>query len=85
MCRDQDPPDSFYEFGPDDFAAVMRGYSQSKAESEKGLRTSKMRKNEEEERARKYPQAMIRVEFPDGNFLQASANSSSIGENKAEH
>lgn len=63
-------PDSFYEFGADDFAAVMKGYSQSKAEAEKGLRTAKMRDQEERDRARRYPEATIRIELPDGLLLQ---------------
>lgn len=68
--RGDEPPDSFYEFGPDDFAAVMKGYSKSKAEAEKGLRTSKMREQEEQEKANRFPHATIRIEFPDGTLLQ---------------
>ena len=63
-------PDSFYVFGPDDFAAVMRGYSKSKSEAEKGLRTAKMREKEEQERASRFPSTAIRIEFPDGYLLQ---------------
>lgn len=63
-------PDSFYEFGPDDFAVVMRGYSKSKAEAEKGMRTAKMRQQDEQQKARRFPHVIIRIEFPDGYFLQ---------------
>ena len=48
----------------------MRGYSKSKAEAEKGLRTAKMREEEERDRAKKYPNTTIRIEYPDGFCLQ---------------
>ena len=69
-CRQDEPPDSFYEFGPDDFAVVMKGYSRSKAEAEKGLRTGKMREQEQHDKARRFPSTTIRIEFPDGYLLR---------------
>ena len=69
-CRSNDLPDSFYEFGTADFALVMRGYSNSKAEAEKGLRTAKMREDDERARARQYPKTAIRIAYSDGFYLQ---------------
>lgn len=66
----EDPPDAFYEFGVGDFAAVMQGYSKSKSEAEKGLRTAKMRDQDEREKASRFPLSVIRIEFPDGYLLQ---------------
>ena len=48
----------------------MRGYSKSKRVEEKGLRTAKMREQEERDKASKFPDCKIRIEFPDGYLLQ---------------
>ena len=77
-CRVDEPPDSFYEFGMADYAVVMKGYSRSTAEAEKGLRTAKMREQEERERAGKHPHTIIRIEFADGFLLQVIVVNSTL-------
>jgi len=71
-CRVEDVPDDFYEFGPGDYVAVMQGYSHSKAQAEVGLRTAKLRQQEETKKASRFPQTTIRIVFPDTHILQVS-------------
>lgn len=63
-------PDSFFEFGMEDYAAVMQGYSRSKSRAEAGLRTAKLRQQEEAKSASKFPRTIIRIVFPDSYILQ---------------
>lgn len=69
-CREDELPDSFYEFGVEDYARVMQGYSNAKARSEAGMRTAKMREEEESLRARRFPTTKLRIQFPDSITLQ---------------
>lgn len=67
---EEEVPDSFFEFGMEDYAAIMQGYSQSKTRAEAGLRTAKLRQQEEAQKASKFPQTTIRIVFPDSYILQ---------------
>jgi hypothetical protein len=73
LCStEEEVPDSFFEFGMEDYAAIMQGYSQSKTRAEAGLRTAKLRQQEEAQKASKFPQTTIRIVFPDSYILQVT-------------
>lgn len=69
-CRAEDPTDEFYEFGVEDYARVMQGLQRKKKHAEKGLRTAKLREQEEQAMAAKFPRTLIRVVFPSREIVQ---------------
>ena len=73
LRRNEDPPDDFFEFGAEDYARVMAGWNRAHKRAEAGLRTAKLREQEERERASRFPEAVQRIHFPDGFILQVSA------------
>ena len=70
LRRAEDPPDDFFEFSAEDYARVMAGWSRAHKRAEAGLRTAKLREQEEREKASKFPAAIQRIHFPDGFIMQ---------------
>ena len=73
ICSKEEPSDDFYEFGLEDYARVMQGLQKQKQHVEKGLRTAKLREQEEKVMAAKFPHTQIRILFPNDDIIQASS------------
>lgn len=69
-CRTEEYSDDFYDFGLDDYASVVQGYKAAKQRAEAGLKTAKMREQEQLALAARFPHTRIRVFLPDGFVLQ---------------
>ncbi|BDA50940.1 probable tether containing UBX domain for GLUT4 at C-terminar half [Coccomyxa sp. Obi] len=69
---EEEPPEEFFEFTPDDYHRVVAGQARERARAETGLRTQKLREDEMRRRAAALGPVPIRVHFPDDIILQAS-------------
>ena len=70
-CRaEEEPPEEFFEFTPDDYHRVVAGQARERARAETGLRTQKLREEEMRRRAAALGPVPIRVHFPDDIILQ---------------
>lgn len=75
-CRTEELSDDFYDFGPDDYAAVMSGYKNSHSRAEAGLKTGKLRERDRLAWAEKFPTTHVRIFMPDGHVVQVGNYSS---------
>ena len=71
LCSQDDPPPEFYEFGLEDYVRVQQGISRAAKHAEAGLRTAKLREQEERQKASRFPKCTLRILFPDGVIMQA--------------
>lgn len=69
--RDIQLPDSFFDLTSAELTQISRTYAQnSQRMQDATMKTSKMRKAEEEQRMRKFRKVLIRLQMPDRQILQ---------------
>lgn len=69
--RDIQLPDSFFDLTPAEMMQISRTYAQNVHRmQDTTMKTSKMRKEEEEQRMRKFRKVLIRLQLPDRRILQ---------------